>query len=195
MAVVSSSRMTRGSGVCVQQRLRSVGGFRVVERGYEARMRSWKAARAAAESASVGAEEEKKSEGTKGEEEDFAISPAAIQVTDAARAQLTKLAEDQRSSTGETAGVSTYLRIGVKTGGCSGMSYVLDFDKEENIQRGSDSVMDIGVDALRVVVDAKSLLYLFGLTLDFSSALINGGFKFDNPNAKAACSCGKSFGT
>ena len=165
-----------------------------MERGYQTYVRRKRNARAAAESASVGAEEEK-SEERKEEEEEVAMSPAAIQVTDAARAQLTKLAEDQRSSTGAGAGVSTYLRIGVKTGGCSGMSYVLDFDKEENIQRGSDSVMDIGIEALRVVVDAKSLLYLFGLTLDFSSALINGGFKFDNPNAKAACSCGKSFGT
>ena len=134
-------------------------------------------------------------EGNEEEEEEVEVlATSAITVTDAAKTQLSKLVADQRASSGADAGVRTVLRIGVKTGGCSGLSYVLDFDSEENIARGSDSVMDVGVDSLRVVVDAKSLLYLFGLTLDFSSALINGGFKFDNPNAKAACSCGKSFG-
>ena len=73
---------------------------------------------------------------------------AAITLTDGANEQLSKMTAEMG------AGVH-YLRVGVKTGGCSGMSYVLDFDKEENVSEGDDSVMDVGVENLRVVVANK----------------------------------------
>ena len=83
------------------------------------------------------------------------------------------------------------LRIGVKSGGCSGMSYVMDFEAQTNVQ-AADSVMEY-TDGFRLVCDPKSLLYLFGMQLDYSSALIGGGFQFHNPSANSTCGCGKSF--
>ncbi len=74
----------------------------------------------------------------------------------------------------------------------AGMSYHMDFEKEENV-RSEDSVMEYE-DGFKLVCDPKSLLYLFGMRLDYSSALIGGGFQFHNPNAESSCGCGKSFG-
>ncbi|KAL7574454.1 hypothetical protein ACA910_015825 [Epithemia clementina (nom. ined.)] len=84
-----------------------------------------------------------------------------------------------------------YLRMGVKSGGCSGMSYVMDFCQEADITE--DDVVD-DYDQVKCVVDPKSVLYLYGLELDYSSELIGGGFKFFNPNAEESCGCGSSFG-
>lgn len=84
------------------------------------------------------------------------------------------------------------LRVGVRQGGCSGMSYMMDFEDPQNITN-QDEVYDY--DGFKVVCDRKSLLYLYGLMLDYSSALIGGGFQFTNPNAAQTCGCGKSFGT
>ena len=84
------------------------------------------------------------------------------------------------------------LRMGVKSGGCSGLSYVLDFEDAGKVQ-GDDTVMDLD-DGLKLVCDPKSLLYLFGMQLDYSDELIGGGFQFFNPNSKESCGCGKSFG-
>jgi iron-sulfur cluster assembly protein len=83
------------------------------------------------------------------------------------------------------------LRVGVRQGGCSGMSYTMDFEDSSNINE-HDEVYDY--DGFRVVCDKKSLLYLYGLMLDYSDALIGGGFQFTNPNAAQTCGCGKSFG-
>ena len=80
------------------------------------------------------------------------------------------------------------LRIGVTKGGCSGMSYQLNFEKTVNPQ---DMVFE--VENVRVIVDPTSMLYLTGMTLDFSRNLVGGGFKFINPNAKQTCGCGESF--
>jgi len=66
----------------------------------------------------------------------------------------------------------------------------MDFEKPENVAEGDATMVQEGFE---IVVDPKSLLYLFGLRLDYSSELIGGGFKFENPNADAACGCGKSF--
>jgi len=82
------------------------------------------------------------------------------------------------------------LRVGVKGGGCSGMSYTMNFEEIGNIQP-TDEVYDY--EGFQVVCDPKSLLYLYGLLLDYSDALIGGGFQFTNPNADQTCGCGKSF--
>jgi iron-sulfur cluster assembly protein len=84
------------------------------------------------------------------------------------------------------------LRVGVRGGGCSGMSYTMDFEDPNNIQ-GTDEVFEY--EGFKVVSDPKSLLYIYGLMLDYSDALIGGGFKFTNPNATQTCGCGTSFST
>ncbi len=89
------------------------------------------------------------------------------------------------------AGKDLCLRVGVRSGGCSGMSYTMDFEDPTNIDE-HDEVYDY--DGFRVICDKKSLLYLYGLMLDYSDALIGGGFQFTNPNAVQTCGCGKSFG-
>ena len=79
------------------------------------------------------------------------------------------------------------LRMGVKGGGCSGLSYAINFDA----QHAGDNVFEF--EGVRVFVDPKSLLYLEGMTLDFSNDLQGRGFKFVNPNASKTCGCGESF--
>ncbi|MEY3386206.1 MAG: hypothetical protein RIR53_1017 [Bacteroidota bacterium] len=81
------------------------------------------------------------------------------------------------------------LRLGVKGGGCSGMSYTLGFDAAA---KENDLVLD--ADGVRVFIDAKSMFYLMGMTLDFSDGLMGKGFTFNNPNATKTCGCGSSFG-
>ena len=81
-----------------------------------------------------------------------------------------------------------FLRIAISGGGCNGLSYKLRFVPEP--KRGDILVKTSGID---VLVDSKSALYLKGTHLDYSSAMVAGGFKFSNPNAKASCSCGESF--
>lgn len=83
------------------------------------------------------------------------------------------------------------LRVGVRQGGCSGMSYMMDFEDTSKILE-NDQVFDY--DGFKIVCDRKSMLYLYGLLLDYSDAMIGGGFQFTNPNASQACGCGKSFG-
>ncbi len=83
------------------------------------------------------------------------------------------------------------LRVGVRQGGCSGMSYMMDFEDTSKITP-QDEVFDY--DGFKIVCDGKSLLYLYGLMLDYSDAMIGGGFQFTNPNAAQTCGCGKSFG-
>ena len=81
-----------------------------------------------------------------------------------------------------------FLRIAISGGGCNGLSYKMKFVPEP---RRGDIVVETG--GVRVLVDSKSALYLKGTHLDYSSAMVAGGFKFSNPNAKASCSCGESF--
>lgn len=81
------------------------------------------------------------------------------------------------------------LRVGVKGGGCSGMSYTLGFDA---LSRDNDLVLD--ADGVKVFIDTKSMFYLMGITLDFSDGLMGKGFTFTNPNATKTCGCGSSFG-
>jgi iron-sulfur cluster assembly protein len=90
----------------------------------------------------------------------------------------------------ESQGQDLCLRVGVRQGGCSGMSYMMDFEDLSKIHE-KDEVFDY--DGFKVVCDPKSMLYLYGLMLDYSNALIGGGFQFTNPNASQTCGCGKSF--
>lgn len=81
-----------------------------------------------------------------------------------------------------------FLRVGVESGGCSGLSYKLDFD---NTVKEGDEIIDY--EGVRVVTDKRSVLYLFGTELDFTDGLNGKGFTFNNPNASRTCSCGESF--
>jgi iron-sulfur cluster assembly protein len=81
------------------------------------------------------------------------------------------------------------MRVGVKTNGCSGMSYVLEFVDE--INPAEDEVFEI--DGVKIVVDKKSLVYVNGTEVDFIKEGLNEGFKFNNPNEKGQCGCGESF--
>lgn len=114
---------------------------------------------------------------------------AIIAIKPKAMARLVELKEkrDEPSSS------ALVLRMGVRNGGCSGLSYVMDFSTEDDIQE-EDEVDTYEKEGIRCVVDAKSLLYLYGLELDYSEELIGGGFKFFNPNAEESCGCGSSFG-
>jgi iron-sulfur cluster assembly protein len=88
----------------------------------------------------------------------------------------------------ENRGKGIGVRLGVRTSGCSGMAYVLEFADEA---RPEDLVFD--AEGVKVVVDPKSLLYLDGTELDYTREGLNEGFRFNNPNVKDACGCGESF--
>ena len=84
--------------------------------------------------------------------------------------------------------IQDFVRVGVRSGGCSGLSYELKFDSN---QHNEDRLFeDNGV---KILVDKKSLLYLVGTTLDYSGGLNGKGFVFNNPNAQRTCGCGESF--
>lgn len=101
---------------------------------------------------------------------------------------MTEPAAERVKSFLENRGKGVGLRLGVKTTGCSGMSYVLEFVDEINPE---DEVFeDRGV---KVIVDKKSLVYIDGTELDFAKEGLNEGFKFNNPNEKDQCGCGESF--
>ena len=103
-----------------------------------------------------------------------------VTITDSAGDQVRKLlSEESRSALG--------LRLGIKGGGCSGLSYVLDFTEE----REGDTVMEF--EGFRVYLDRKSTIYLSGITLDHQSGLEGKGFVFQNPAASNTCGCGESF--
>ncbi len=81
-----------------------------------------------------------------------------------------------------------YVRVGVKSGGCSGLSYDLTFDKK---QKEEDKLFE--ENGIKLIVDKKSFLYLIGTTLEYSGGLNGKGFVFNNPNANRTCGCGESF--
>ena len=81
-----------------------------------------------------------------------------------------------------------FIRISVKAGGCSGLSYDLSFDNE--IKNDDEEFSDKGI---KIVTEAKSLLYIMNMTLDFSDGINGKGFQFVNPNATRTCGCGESF--
>jgi iron-sulfur cluster assembly protein len=106
-----------------------------------------------------------------------------ITISEEALQHLTELMIEEKINT-ET----HHLRVGVKGGGCSGLSYVMDFD--DTIEP-TDEVIDLEV--LKVVIDRKSVLYLYGTELQYSSGLNGKGFQWSNPNAGRTCGCGESF--
>ncbi len=105
----------------------------------------------------------------------------AVTLTETALKQVKQLIASQTLE-------NVYLRMGVKGGGCSGLSYSLEFDNEIGPH---DKVFE--TDGIKVVCDAKSYLYLNGTTLDYVTQGLTGGFTFLNPGAKATCGCGTSF--
>ena len=104
----------------------------------------------------------------------------AITLTEAAAQRVNDFLANRGSGEG--------LRLGVKTTGCSGMAYVLEF--ADSADEGDEIFESQGV---KIFVDAKSLIYIDGTELDFSKEGLNEGFKFNNPNEKDACGCGESF--
>ena len=101
---------------------------------------------------------------------------------------LTEPAAERIKSFLDSRGKGVGLHLGVKTMGCSGMSYVLEF--VDDINPEDEVFEDSGV---KVIVDKKSLVYLDGTELDYTREGLNEGFKFNNPKEKAACGCGESF--
>lgn len=101
---------------------------------------------------------------------------------------VTEKAAKKALSLAERDGKKPRLRLGVRGGGCSGMSYFYEFDEEE---RAGDNVWE--VEGLTVVCDPKSMTFLDGTVLDFDTNLLKGGFRWSNPQAKRSCSCGESF--
>ena len=122
---------------------------------------------------------------------------AIIQIKSKAMSRLIELKSkrdtDPKSEVEDPTTAPLILRMGVRNGGCSGLSYVMDFSTSDDIQE-DDEVDIYEAENIQCVVDAKSLLYLYGLELDYSDELIGGGFKFFNPNAEENCGCGSSFG-
>ena len=101
---------------------------------------------------------------------------------------LTEKAADHVSKFLAKRGKGVGLRLGVRTSGCSGMAYVLEF--VDQLEAEDQVFESFGV---KVIVDAKSILYLDGTELDFVKEGLNEGFQFNNPNVKDACGCGESF--
>jgi len=105
-----------------------------------------------------------------------------VSVTETAKKKIFSLLEE------EGLGINAYVKVGVSSGGCSGLSYKLDFTNDRN---ESDKLIEDN--DVRILVDKKSLLYLAGTELDFSGGLNGKGFTFNNPNATRTCGCGESF--
>ena len=108
----------------------------------------------------------------------------SIYVSDKAKAKVVKLMEEAGIGNDD----SYFLRVGVVGGGCSGLSYKMDFDNE--VKPMDQTFEDKGI---KLVTDLKSFLYLVNTELDFSDGLNGKGFNFVNPNASRSCGCGESF--
>ncbi|MCX2486492.1 HesB/IscA family protein [Pedobacter sp. MR2016-24] len=105
-----------------------------------------------------------------------------ITITDKAKTKIVRLMEESDKGEG------SFLRVSVTTGGCSGLSYNMDFDTEA---KADDQFFeDKGI---RIALDMKSFLYLAGTELDFTVGINGKGFNFNNPNASRSCACGESF--
>ena len=104
-----------------------------------------------------------------------------IKISNSAKERLTHLLDEKGEENG-------YVRVGVESGGCSGLSYKLDFD---NTKKDDDELIEDN--GISLLINKKSFLYLVGTTLEFSDGLNGKGFVFNNPNASRTCGCGESF--
>jgi iron-sulfur cluster assembly protein len=117
-------------------------------------------------------------------------TPPAADVASKARLTITdKAVEFARKKLAARGTPDAAIRLGIKGGGCSGFSYVIQF--EDDPPRERDRVFEVG--GVRFVVDKKSLIYLAGSALDYEQTLMFQGFKFRNPNEASSCGCGHSF--
>lgn len=105
-----------------------------------------------------------------------------ITVSESAKQQALQLMKAENKPEG------SFIRVGVEGGGCSGLSYKLEFDNQ--VKEGDQVFEDKGI---KIAVDKKSFLYLVGTELDYSGGLNGKGFVFNNPNASRTCGCGESF--
>lgn len=105
-----------------------------------------------------------------------------ITITDKAKDRIFQIMESEKY------GEDYFIRVAVESGGCSGLSYKLNFDNEE--KKGDQFSEDKGI---KICLDIKSYLYLAGTVLDYSDGLNGKGFEFQNPNASRTCACGESF--
>ncbi len=105
-----------------------------------------------------------------------------FEITSVAKKKLLTLMKEDNLN------IDSFVRIGVETGGCSGLSYKLNFDEK---QRDSDKLVESN--GVKVLIDKKSFLYLVGTTLNYFGGLNGKGFVFENPNANRTCGCGESF--
>jgi iron-sulfur cluster assembly protein len=105
-----------------------------------------------------------------------------ITITEPAKVKLEELIKEQNLDT------TYFLRVGVKGGGCAGLSYVMDFENE--LQEGDQEFEDKGI---KIVCNKKSLLYLVGTELQYSGGLNGKGFEWHNPQSSRTCGCGQSF--
>ena len=106
-----------------------------------------------------------------------------ITVSDTARRKVVELMTDDGFDA-----TTDFVRVGVKSGGCSGLSYDLSFDKSHAAE---DKIFEDN--GIKIIVDKKSFLYLVGTILEYSGGLNGKGFVFNNPNAQRTCGCGESF--
>lgn len=106
-----------------------------------------------------------------------------IKVSDQAKVKAVQLMTEDGFNPAED-----YIRVGVKSGGCSGLEYVLGFDNKQN---ETDQIFEDN--GIKIVVEKKSILYLAGTVLEYSGGLNGKGFVFNNPNAARTCGCGESF--
>ena len=110
-------------------------------------------------------------------------APSAVFLSESAAREVNNIVQQQ-----ELDASKIRLRVGVKGGGCSGFSYLLDLTES---QKDSDEVFE--QHGIKIIVDPKSLLYLNGTTIDFKDEIMGRGFVFQNPNATSSCGCGSSF--
>lgn len=108
----------------------------------------------------------------------------SISITERAAKQLKRIREEQKISE------DALLRVGVVSGGCSGLTYDLEFDTDPDADDEDQRFEDKGI---KLVIDMRSFLYLSGTELDYTDGLDGEGFHFHNPNANRTCSCGESF--
>lgn len=113
----------------------------------------------------------------------FNLVKIMIKVSDTAKKKVVELMTDEGFNA-----ITDFVRVGVKSGGCSGLSYDLTFD---NKKEDNDKVFE--ENNVKIIVDKKSFLYLVGTTLEYSGGLNGKGFVFNNPNANRTCGCGESF--